>query len=78
MTFSPHIPPLHAVIGGSRRVLRGGGWADRSKAAGKQAELGRNAGGGDALPPGRAKIYIFFYSYASAKPMKSMFLFFFF
>lgn len=32
---------------------------DRSKAAGKQGELGRNAGGGDKLPPGRAKNYIF-------------------
>lgn len=59
MTFSPHIPLLHAVINGSITLLCGGGWVDRSKAAGKQGELGRNAGGGDKLPPGCAKNVIF-------------------
>lgn len=59
--FFSRIPLLHANINGSIALLCGGGWADRSKAAGKQGELGRNAGGGDKLPPGRAKKIIFFF-----------------
>lgn len=65
MTFFPRILLLHANINGSIALLCGGGWADRSKAAGKQGELGRNAGGGDKLPPGRAKT-LYFSSFASA------------